>query len=155
MKHTSSRSGEKTLLTPKHEQKDFHINGYRLQYWLYAMLNKNFGHEVKFHRDNLHSLYEANRHGFEVSTNTQNIHEVFKLLEAQLLEAGYVRDTQWTDGSFIKITERASGQEKLYVSLKMQQHGLDYRNAGKPVILVWLNSYWKWFHQGNPNYIQH
>jgi hypothetical protein len=137
----------------KEEQKNFHINGYRLQYWLYALLNKHFGQEVHFHRDTLHGLYEANRHGFEVSTNTQSIKAVFTLMEEKLLEAGYVRDTQWTDGSFIKITERPHGQEKLYVSLKLQETGLDYRNARKPVILVWSNSYWKWFHHGNPNYV--
>jgi len=60
------------------------VNNYNLQYWLYAILNKKFGSEVKFKRDSLHSRYEVNRHGFYIQTNTLSIKEVQKYLKSYL-----------------------------------------------------------------------
>lgn len=60
------------------------LNNYRLQYWLYAILNKKFGKEVKFKRDSLHSRYEVNRHGFYITVNTLSLKEVKKYLKEYL-----------------------------------------------------------------------
>jgi hypothetical protein len=62
---------------------------YKIQYWLYAILNKQFGKEVKFNRDSLHRRYDVNRHGFEVSTNTMSIKTVEKWLSEKLIECAF------------------------------------------------------------------
>ncbi len=68
------------------------INNYRLQYWLYALLNKKFGKEVKLKRDSLHSRYEVNRHGFNITTNTLSIKEVKKYLKQYLENCKFIEE---------------------------------------------------------------
>lgn len=65
------------------------MNKYKVQYWLYACLNKKFGVEVKIKRDSLHHIYEVNRHGMEVSTNTTKISDVRDWLLLNLNKSGY------------------------------------------------------------------
>lgn len=86
------------------------INNYTLQYWLYAVLNKKFGSEVKFKRDVLHSRYEVNRHGFSISTNTLAIEQVSKYLEQYLTTCGYVEENNC--GKFFK-------KNNIYVSVNL------------------------------------
>lgn len=94
-----------------------HINGYRLQYWLYASLNKRFGTEVKFQRDSLHSRYAVNRHGFSVKTNTQSLSDVKAFLVRHLLAAGFTSAPDDRSG-YTKVTQRETGVERLYVSVE-------------------------------------
>lgn len=121
---------------------EFHINAYRLQYWLYAMLNKKFGSEVKFHRDSLHSRYQVNRHGFEISTNTLPIAEVKKWLLENLSNSGFIKDPNWSE-CVVKKTERNTGFEELAITFHEQSCGTDYKNRDKPVIIVNGMVYWK------------
>lgn len=68
------------------------INNYSLQYWLYAILNKKFGQEVKFKRDSLHDKYQVNKHGFYVMTNTLSIKEIKNYLEKYLEKCMFVEE---------------------------------------------------------------
>ncbi len=121
---------------------EFHINAYRLQYWLYAILNKKFGSEVKFHRDSLHKVYEVNRHGFEIATNTMSISEVKAWFVSKLSECGYKgNDKNWTD-ALSKTTTRDTGVEKLFIEVREQSTGCDYENRNKQVIVVSVQAYW-------------
>ena len=85
------------------------VNNYNLQYWLYAILNKKFGTEVKFKRDSLHSRYEVNRHGFYVETNNLPIKEVLKYLNSYLESANFKKeDNIWND----------LRKDKIYISFR-------------------------------------
>lgn len=117
---------------------EFHINAYRLQYWLYAILNKKFGSEVKFRRDSLHAIYEVNRHGFEVSTNTMSVAEVNSWFNQKLSECGF-GDFY---GMLVKKTPRKTGVEELVVSVDIHPTGYDYDNRAKSVIAVGVQAYW-------------
>lgn len=105
---------------------------YRAQYWLYAILNKQFGKEVKFTRDSLHSRYEVNRHGFEVSTNTLSLKVVEKWLENKLLESSFetVKDEK---GYYSK---NIAGK-KFYIYLQ-EQRKID---GSKPVLSLSIHAY--------------
>jgi hypothetical protein len=114
------------------------MNNYKVQYWIYAILNKQFGKEVKFHRDSLHKIYQVNRHGFEIATNTMDVNSVNRWLIEKLLESGYQKDEQ--DPNFYK---KEIGNRNFYIHIKQQRNGTDYRFAGKPVIIVSIYSYKK------------
>lgn len=92
------------------------INNYRLQYWIYAILNKRFGKEVVFTRDSLHSRYSVNRHGFYITTNTQSIQEVKKYLTSYLEKCHFVKENNignqfQKNKSYISINE---SDKKIY-----------------------------------------
>lgn len=107
---------------------------YKLQYWLYAILNKKFGSEVKFHRDSLHSTYEVNRHSFEISTNNLNIIQVKNWFFMKLKESNFCEDK---DGFLCKLID----DKLFYIDLHDQDRGLDYFNRNKPVIIISIQSY--------------
>lgn len=65
------------------------INNYRLQYWLYAILNKKFGKEVVFKRDSLHAMYEVNRHGFSITSHNINLNIIQNYLKEYLETCNY------------------------------------------------------------------
>lgn len=94
-----------------------HIDGYSLQYWLYAILNKEFGSEVKFKRSPLHSQYSVNRHSFTVKSNTQSLAKVKNFLVNKLKDSGYLTDNEH-DTRFSKNTKRVHGKESLMVSVE-------------------------------------
>lgn len=123
------------------KNKEFHINGYRLQYWLYAILNKKFGKEVSFHRDSLHKLYAVNRHSFEISTNTLSIDVVKSFLISKLTTSNFQKDKNFSLG-FVKETKRIFGKESLFVNLQTQKCGLAYSTHNKEVIVVNALAYW-------------
>lgn len=63
------------------------LNNYSLQYWLYAIIAKNFGKNAKMTRDFLHSRYEVNRHGFDVTgVDSATLIGVFREI---LVKAGF------------------------------------------------------------------
>lgn len=92
------------------------MSKYKLQYWLYAILNKQFGKEAKFTRDSLHRRYEVNRHSFEVSTNTLSLKIVEKWLQDKLIGSSFeiVKDDQ---GCYYKNI----GNKKFYIHLREQK----------------------------------
>jgi hypothetical protein len=92
------------------------MSKYKMQYWLYVILNKQFGKEVKFTRDSLHRRYEVNRHAFEVSTNTLSLHIVEKWLQTKLIESAFesVKDDP---GCYSKNI----GNKKFYIYVKEQK----------------------------------
>ena len=67
-----------------------------LQYWVYCILNKNFGTEVKISRGNLYRYYEVNRHDFDIETNTLSIAHVEKVIKDKLISCGYARDPNFS-----------------------------------------------------------
>lgn len=109
---------------------------YKFQYWLYAILNKQFGTEVKFHRDSLHKIYEVNRHGFEIATNTLDINIVKRWFIDKLLKSGF-KNSSKEPNYYIKDIDGKS----YCVTLHQQNHGLDYRFSNRPVIIVGLYSH--------------
>ena len=125
---------------------DFHINGYRFQYWLYAVLNKMYGKEVHFHRDSLHRIYQVNRHGFEVSSNTMSIQEVKNGFVKKLKEAGFTVDEKaYQSKDCIDLCKKnfyEKGDESLHISIRYQATGLDHKNSNKPVLIVSVGSYY-------------
>lgn len=76
------------------------INNYRLQYWLYAILNKRFGKEVTLKRDSLHSRYEVNRHGFYITTNTLSLKEVNSYLKEYFKKCNFTQENNY--GEYFK-----------------------------------------------------
>ena len=98
------------------------INGYRFQYWLYAILNKEFGKEVKFKRDSLHQMYSVNRHGFSVTSTGRTISEVRAFLLKKLIDANFSLDEKYNSsgGNLSKFTTRKTGLETLHVSLDVR-----------------------------------
>ena len=119
--------------------REYHINGYRLQYWLYALLNHKFGTEVRFERSRLHTRYAVNRHDFSVATNTQSVKVVKKGLLEELQKAGYEIDSENETTTLKKTTVRATGVEKLYITLEETKEGYYTRS---PSLRVGLNAYW-------------
>lgn len=91
------------------------INNYRLQYWLYAVLNKRFGKEVKLKRDSLHSRYEVNRHGFTITTNTLSIKEVQIFLKEYLQKCLFIEEDYC--GMHYK-------REKVYISINQYDNSI-------------------------------
>jgi hypothetical protein len=96
-------------------------NSYRLQYWLYAVLNYEFGTEVKFERDSLHARYSVNRHGFDVISNTTSSSAVRSQLIRSLERSGYtIAPTSTRDFLVMhKKTDRGVKVEDLYVSVRI------------------------------------
>jgi ribosomal protein L31E len=132
----------KTLYTTK----EFHISSYRFQYWLYPILNKAFGKEVRFNRDSLHSVSAVNRHGFEISSNTQSLSKIKDFFIKKLKESNFTVDKEFNqeivNNNFIKITKRLTGEEMLFVGISEQKTGLDFNNRNYPVLIV--NVFTKW-----------
>lgn len=116
------------------------INSYRLQYWTYAILNKEFGRNLKFVRDSLHSRYEVNRHGFSIHTSLEYL-EVVRYMCSYLQKCGYVPDEanqkDMTSQSFVKTTKRVTGEEKLYISMS---YGKNMK--GEKSISIYPRAYW-------------
>lgn len=116
----------------------FRMNEYRLQYWLYAILNKEFGHEVKFHRDALHQYYSVNRHGFNVTTNTQHIDVVKKSLLSKLKQAGFTeeKDKRVASVCLVKNTMRTSGKEQIVIMINECNRSMELPNHDKPSLMI-------------------
>lgn len=113
------------------------MNKYKLQYWIYACLNKKFGQEVILHRDSLHSIYQVNRHGFEISTNTAPIALVREWLFAKLKDSSF---SFFQEGSF-KFFKKIIGDKEFIIHIHEQSRGLDWKNSNRPVILIQIQSY--------------
>lgn len=95
-------------------------NGYRLQYWLYAVLNYEFGSEVKFIRDVLHSRYYVCRHGFKVTSNTTSSSTVRSHFIRHLEHAGFTiaPTSSRTNTVMQKLTVRGERLEEVYVTIQ-------------------------------------
>jgi uncharacterized membrane protein YcaP (DUF421 family) len=103
---------------------------YNLQHWLYSIINKQFGSEVKFERDSLHAIYKVNRHGFEITTNTLALNKVELWLKQELKKCNYIQDE---DNSFIKVIN----DKKNYIYLHKNSFGSNH----KPAIKVSIQQY--------------
>lgn len=97
-----------------------HITGYNLQYWLYCVLNKKFGSQVKMARDSLHSRYSVNRHCFSVKSKSISVAQIQKFLNDTLLECHYQQDSKSISPCMVKTTIRELGTEQLYISFNPQ-----------------------------------
>ncbi len=115
------------------------MNKYKLQYWIYAILNKKFGSEVKLHRDSLHLTYEVNRHSFEVSTNTTRISNVKDWLFNKLKESNF----EYKIDGGLKFFSKNFENKEFVISFHEQNCGLDYANSNKPVLILSIYSYQK------------
>ncbi len=115
------------------------MNKYKLQYWIYACLNKKFGSEIKIHRDSLHSMYEVNRHSFEISTNTLSIKEVKNWLFEKFKESQYVSKSESSMRFFTKMVD---GKE-FVINFREQESGMDWKNRNSPVIILSIYAYKK------------
>lgn len=82
------------------------MNVYKIQYWIYACLNKKFSKEVKIKRDPLHKIYNVNRHGIEIVTNNININKVYKWLIENLKKSQFIEEKCFDDLIFSKIFEK-------------------------------------------------
>lgn len=68
------------------------VNRYNLQYWIWVILNKQFGNQLKFKRSYVAHMYDVNKHDFEVfAATTEILKRAYDHLIASLEEAGYVR----------------------------------------------------------------
>ena len=65
------------------------MNAYRIQYWLYAVINRNFGQHVKIERDAQHRRYDVNRHGMHLRSTQFSAQAMEKVLAEVLVAAGY------------------------------------------------------------------
>lgn len=91
------------------------INNYRLQYWLYAILNKKFGGQVIFKRDVLHNMYSVNRHGFTISSNTISLEKVNQYLEEYLKQCRYIENNKC--GKYFQ-------RENIYISIYQYENNI-------------------------------
>lgn len=121
-----------------------HINNYRLQYWLYAILNKEFGKTVRFYRDSLHSRYEVNRHGFDINPVGIDVLGVKKYLTKYLENAGFSEDKNSFSGDILlkKVTQRLTGKETLYINIGYNKSGNMKSISHTPVLSISLSAYW-------------
>lgn len=93
------------------------INEYRLQYWLYAILAKNYRKQVKMERSRLHGRYAVNRHDFNVSgVAAKNVKEMLseylKSLGFKIDENGLRSLVRERETNGVKITEVISLMEQ-------------------------------------------
>lgn len=103
-----------------------YINSYRLQYWVYAILNKEFGSEVKIQRDSLHSRYEVNRHGFYVKTNTLSLKKVKEYIQKYLTTVNYVNEKSFGADVFSKTNQKGKKSELLSISMKEEAKHISF-----------------------------
>jgi hypothetical protein len=120
------------------------MNGYRLQYWLYAVLNHQFGKDVKMKRDPLHHMYSVNRHGFTVHSHNSSANQVYAGMTQRLLAAGFVpnpHENQWPDKSrLIKKNQVGDLIELVCVTVEVIQHAYP-TSRDRPFVSVWSGVY--------------
>ena len=103
-----------------------YINLYRLQYWIYAILNKKFGTEVKIKRDSLHSHYQVNKHCLNITTNTLKNSEVNKFLYNKLLNSNFkILQQNENRTELFKENLYKKNKEELYITISMQDSKID------------------------------
>lgn len=120
------------------------MNGYRLQYWLYAVLNKQYGRTVTMRRDSLHARYDVNRHGFSIH-GKHDAKLVFTFMTKQLVDAGFVHEPGrqvHEQSRMIKVIETAGIRQTIYVSLHISRWNdtVDSRKT-IPTVSVWSGVY--------------
>jgi hypothetical protein len=90
------------------------INRYNVQYWLYAILNKQYGELVTLHRSYVARTYDVNKHDFEIATIFNNDNDALELIRDflvhKLIDAGY----QEKNGFF----EKLFGNKRVVIRLK-------------------------------------
>lgn len=75
---------------------------YKIYYWIYAFLNKQYGSSVLFKRDPLHKRFSVNKHSFSISLDNENVkklNEIYSFLEKKLLSCNYLK---YNDTSLLK-----------------------------------------------------
>jgi hypothetical protein len=80
------------------------INRYNIQYWLYAVLNKQYGELVKLDRSYVARMYDVNKHDFEINIifNRDNdaLESIRDFLNRKLLDSGYKLTTGFYEKFF-------------------------------------------------------
>lgn len=95
------------------------VNEYSLQYWLYAILAKKYGKQVKMERSRLHGRYSVNRHDFNVLGVPAK--EVKEMLSSYLKTLGF-RSSEDGFNSLVRDREINGIKTTEVVSL-MEQYG--------------------------------
>lgn len=108
------------------------MTNYKMQYWLYAILNKKHGSEVKMQRDPLHAMYSVNRHGFTVTTNTTPLRVVSDALVKELVDGGYEPVQGHSNIPDNKAFMKLVGKERRYVTLGLER----YMNSSKVALRI-------------------
>ena len=124
------------------------MNGYRLQYWLYAMFNKNFGRDVQLKRDPLHGMYSVNRHGFTAhGRNTTTADYMFAVMVRRLRECGFRDDiargyaiVPGSRAQLVKYRQVGKQVETINVTLTIREVAFNYERAPK-FVDVWSAVY--------------
>lgn len=97
------------------------MNSYSHLYWFYAMTNAQWGQRATIERDSLHSRYEVNQWGIDVTVPGLTASQMRKILAAKLVAAGYVEDHSMSSrNSFMKQV----GNERRYASLSGEKNTL-------------------------------
>ena len=124
------------------------MNGYRLQYWLYALFNNEFGRNCEFKRDPLHHMYSVNRHGFTVHDSFAPAGQVLERMVLRLRACGYepdIRETQTKECvRLVKVRYMpALGKvERVYISLSVARVAYATKKDA-PFVNVWTGVYYE------------
>lgn len=119
-----------------------HITGYNLQYWLYAILNKEFGKEVTFIRDSLHSRYSVNRHGFEIQSHNISLEKIQSFLIEKLKTCNYAAcPGENSIKGLMKTTKRVLGTEQLYVDVQKSRNMDNTTSLNVSAFAYWHKKY--------------
>jgi hypothetical protein len=104
------------------------MNGYRLQYWLYAVVATHLGRAVKIRRDSLHSRYSVNRHCMYLSSSSTKPEFIEQVMLEILLASGYKQVKEIGVGYYAKqfgkrkatismgVGKQLSGVEHVHIS---------------------------------------
>lgn len=95
------------------------MTAYKIQYWLYAIVAKHLGQNIRIARDPLHRRYEVNRHGMYLSSKSIPVSVMEKVLREILLASGYVIVKHY--GEYFT---KSFGKKRPTISLS-EERGLD------------------------------
>jgi len=90
------------------------MNSYSHLYWFYAMINVQWGKQATIKRDSLHSRYEVNQWGIDVTVPGLTASKMREVLATKLVAAGYTEDA--SVGSH-RVFAKRIGNERRHVSL--------------------------------------
>lgn len=100
------------------------MNKYKIQYWLYAMLNKKYGKDLKFKRDSLHRVYAVNRHGFYVDGHNFGNKEIRDFLEKTLQESNFRND----NGYFLKSFNCGKKDKRFAIAIRDEKRYMEKKS---------------------------
>lgn len=104
------------------------MTSYSHLYWIYAMINVQWSKQATIERDSLHSRYEVNKWGIDVTVPGLTANQMRKVLAAKLEAAGYKEHGGMSSrDSYMKEV----GTERRHVSL----------SGAKNTLHIWAKIY--------------